>query len=153
MKALSLTPVQMEALNAIKDLAGQLGWKGEPQLVEGVLVYQAPLPTDPDITGAFFAVDPDELNVRLYLTLPFAVPESRRNEAHEFVVRSGYARRFGALEFDGAHGTLRVRIDTDANEDAFADAVLRLFDRAISLAREVSPGWRALCKELQPEDR
>ena len=147
MKPLLLTPIQMHALNAITGLAERSGWQGETVVVEGTLVYQVPLPTDPDVCGAFFAVDADEFTMRLYLTLPFSVPSSRIAEASEFVIRNGYGRKYGALEFDLEHGTLRVRVDAEVSEDAVTEPTVRLFDRAMGLAREVSPGWRHLCGE------
>lgn len=149
MKSFALTHNQMDALAALRELAAHLGWKGESVVVEGTLVYQIPLPNDPDVSGAFFAVEADELNIRLYLTLPLNVPSSRIAEASEFVIRSGYGRRFGALEFDLDHGSLRVRMDTDATGDTVAEAVARVLDRAMALAREVSPGWRALSQGVK----
>ena len=142
-----LTSSQMLALQSMTDMAGQNGWQGETVVVEGTLVYQVPLPEDPDVCGAFFAVDADEFNIRLYLTLPFSVPSARIGEASEFVILNGYGRKYGSLEFDLDQGTLRVRMDTDASEDTVAAATVRLFDRAMALAREVSPGWRHLCGE------
>jgi hypothetical protein len=146
MKSFALTDDQIRALAALKDLAAHQGWKGEMQVVEGILIYQIPLPNDPDVSGAFFAVEPDEPNIRLYLTLPLNVPLSRIAEASEFAARSGYGRRFGALELSLDHGSLRVRMDTDVTDGAMAEAAARLVDRAMSLAHEVSPAWRAVCQ-------
>jgi hypothetical protein len=145
-KTLVLSEKQMNVLAALKELAAELGWQGEAVEVEGTLVYQAPLPNDPDVSGAFFAVEPDELNIRLYLTLPRNAPPSRAAAAAEFAVRSGYARRFGAIELDLDSGSLRVRVDTDAADGAIAEAVARLVERAMALAREISPAWQALCR-------
>ena len=142
-----LTSSQMLALQSMTDMAGQNGWQGETVVVEGTLVYQVPLPEDPDICGAFFTVDDDGFNIRLYLTLPFSVPSSRIAEASEFVIRNGFGLKYGSLEFDLDHGTLRVRMDTDISEDTVAMAAVRLLDRAMALARAVSPGWRRLCEE------
>ena len=103
MKSFALTQSQSDILESLRGLAAQLGWKGEAAVVEGTLVYQCPLPQDPDVSGALFAVDPEELNIRLYVMLPLKVPRERLGEATEFVLRSGYGRRFGALEFDWEH--------------------------------------------------
>jgi hypothetical protein len=151
-KSFALTQSQSDILESLRALAAQLGWKGEAAVVEGTLVYQCPLPQDPDVSGALFAVDPEELNIRLYVMLPLKVPRERLGEATEFVLRSGYGRRFGALEFDWEHQALRVRMDTDATDDTLADAAARLVDRAMALAREVSPGWRALCRKAEATD-
>ncbi len=153
MKTLALSDKQMAALAALRELAAELGWQGEPVVVEGTLVYQIPLPDDPDVSGAFFAVEADELNIRLYLTLPRNAPLSRMAAASEFVVRSGYSRRFGALELDPDHGSLRVRADTDATQDTLAAAVDRLVERAMALAREISPAWQALCRDAKAETK
>lgn len=142
-----LTASQTQALNSLEEMAGKRGWQGETAVVEGTLVYQVQLPEDPDVCGAFFAIDADECNVRLHLILPFSMPASRIAEACEFVVRSSYSRKYGALEFDSDHGTLRVRMDADFSEATVAAAVARLFDRAAALARAVSPAWRRLCGE------
>jgi hypothetical protein len=146
-----LTASQTLALNAIAELAATNGWRAETVIVEETLVYQLPLPNDPDVTGAFFAIDDDESNIRLYLTLPFSLPPSRVSEAAEFVIRNNFGLKYGSLEFDLDHGTLRVRTDTDFTEDAVAAAPVRLFDRAMTLARAVSPGWRNLCEEPSHE--
>lgn len=153
MNAAVLTDGQTQALNAITEMAGQNGWQGEVVVVEGTLVYQVPLPEDPYICGAFFAIEPDEFNIRLYLTLPFSMPSSRTAEAYEFVTRSCYGRRYGALDFDSDHGTLRVRMDTDFSEATVTAAVARLVDRAMALARQVSPGWRHLCGDSSQPPR
>lgn len=147
MKTLALSDRQMSVLAALRDLAAELGWHGEAVVVEGTLVFQIPLPKDPDVSGAFFAVEADDLNIRLFLTLPRRAPASRIAAASEFAIRRGYARRFGALELDLDSGSLRVRVDTDATEDAVADSVDRLVERAMALAREISPAWQALCRE------
>src|SRR4051812_10289843 len=89
---------QAAALVALQALAARLDWNGEAVVVEGALVYQVPLPTDPDVSGAFFVVEADEPNIRLYLTLPLNIPPSQITEASAFVIRCGYGRRFGALE-------------------------------------------------------
>lgn len=152
MKSFALTNDQADVLAALRELAADLGWKGESAVVEGTLVYQFPLPNDPDVSGAFFTIEPGALNIRLYLTLPLNVPRHRSAEASEFVIRSGYGRRFGALEFNPDHGSLRVRVDTDATEDTIAEAAARVFERAMALARDVSPGWRALCQSTRATD-
>jgi hypothetical protein len=150
MKAFVLTNDQAEILAVLRVLAAELGWKAESAVVEGTLVYQCPLPRDPDVSGALFMIEPGELNIRLYLTLPLNVPRHRLAQASEFVIRRGYARRFGALEFSPDHGSLRVRMDTDVTADTLAEAATRLVDRAMALAREVAPGWRDLCASSDP---
>jgi hypothetical protein len=147
MKTLALSDTQLQVLSALRDLAAKLGWRGEPVDAEGTLVYQVPLPNHPDVSGAFFAVEPDDLNIQLYLTLPRSAPPSRIAAAAEFAIRSGYARRFGALELNLETGQLRVRVDTDATADTIAEAVDRLVERAMALARELSPAWQALCRD------
>lgn len=144
MNPLAINNRQADALAALEALAARLGWNGEAVSVEGALVYQTPLPTDPNVSGAFFVVDPGDANIRLYLTLPFKAPPERSAEASEFVIRAGNSRRFGALEFDPDEGTLRIRMDIDVADAALGDSIARLLDRAMALARAVSPGWRAL---------
>ena len=144
MNSLALNYHQANVLGALRALGAHLGWRGEVVILEGDLVYQIPLPNDPDFSGAFFVVEAHELNVRLYLTLPLNAPASLTAEASEFVIRCGYSRRFGALELDLDHGSLRVRMDTDATIDTIDESIKRLLDRAMALGREVSPGWRAI---------
>jgi hypothetical protein len=139
-----LAPHQADILAALRVVGAQQGWRGESLTVEDALVYQTPLPEDPDVSGALFVVEPDEPSIRLYLTLPGTVPPERRSEAAELAARAGYGRRFGALELDLEHGTLRVRADGDATEDTVAETIARVFDRAMTLARDVSPAWRQL---------
>jgi hypothetical protein len=152
-KTLTLSDTQMKVLAALRRRAAKRGWHGEPVVVEGTLVYQIPLPNDPHVSGAFFAVEADELNIRLHLTLPREAPPARLAAASEFVIRRGYARRFGALELDLNSGLLRVRADTDATEDTIAEAVDRLLERSMALAREISPGWQAVCGGVTAETR
>src|SRR5438552_6813487 len=142
MTASALGSRQTDALAALQSLAARLDWNGEAVVVEEALVYQVPLPTDPDVSGAFFVVEADEPNIRLYLTLPLNAPPSQLREASEFVIRCGYSRKFGALEFDLDAGALRVRMDVDVTEAALDESIARLLERAMALAREVSPGWR-----------
>jgi len=87
------------------------------------------------------------LNIRLYLLLPFSIPSSRIAEASEFVIRGGYGRNYGALEFDLDQRKLRIRMDTEFSEDTAAASIARLLERSMTLAREVSPGWRSLCEK------
>jgi hypothetical protein len=143
----NLEPHQTDVLAVLRALGARLGWKGEVVVVEGALVYQIPLPNDPNVSGAFFVIEANERNIRLYLTLPWNAPKSQIVEASEFVIRCGYGLRFGALDLDLDHGSLRVRMDTDPTEDALEESVTRLFDRAMALGREVSPGWRAIVCE------
>jgi hypothetical protein len=138
---------QADALTVLQALAAHFGWQGESLVVDGALVFQAPLPRDPDVSGAFFVVDAHEPNIRLYLTLPLKAPPAQIAAASEYVIRCGYARPFGALELDLDQGMLRVRMDVDAAGDALEPSVARLLDRATALAREVSPGWRAVVQE------
>lgn len=149
MKALSLTPFQAAALAAIKPAAERRGWKGEAAVVDDMLVYQMPLPRDPDVSGAVFAVDPDEANILLYLLLPSAVPKRALHEACEFVVRHGSGMRFGALDLDLDYGTLRVRMDCDTAEDDIETTVEKLIERAASAAHSLSEKWRCLCRHAQ----
>jgi len=135
---------QADILEALRALGDHLGWRAETVVVDGALVHQAPLPDDPDVSGAMFVVEADEPSIRLYLTLPWNAPPTQRTEATEFVARCGYGRRFGALELDLDRGTLRVRADTDATEDTLEESIARVLDRAMALGREVSPGWRAI---------
>jgi len=144
MDSTALERHQAAACTALQKLCAQLGWRGESVMVDGDLVYQIPLPEDPDICGAFFVVEAEEPSVRLYLTLPLNAVAAQMAEASEFVVRHGYGRRFGALELNLERGTLRVRVETDVTNDALDECVARLLDRAMTLGREVSPGWRAM---------
>lgn len=149
MKALRLTPFQAEALAAIKPAAERRGWKGEAAVVDDMLIYQVPLPRDPDVSGAVFAVDPDEANIMLYLLLPSAVPKPALQEACELVTRFGGGMRFGALELDLDHGTLRIRMDCDATEDDIGNTVERLIERAGRAAHSLSEKWRSFCHDAQ----
>ena len=147
MDLIALEHHQADVLAALRALGAHLGWEGDAVVVDGDLVYQVPLPNDPDVSGAFFVVGPDEPNIRLYLTLPLNAPLSQIAKASEFVIRCGYGRRFGALDLDLDRGSLRVRMDTDATEETIESSVTRLLDRAMALGREVSPGWRAVVRE------
>lgn len=147
MDSFALEHHQADVLSALQAMDAQHGWKGETVVVDGTLVYQIPLPNDPNISGALFMVDSNEPNIRLYLTLPWKAPVSQIVEASEFVIRCGYGRRFGALEFDLDHGLLRVRMDTDVTDDTIEESITRLLDRAMAFGREVSPGWRAVVCE------
>jgi hypothetical protein len=113
-------------------------------MVDGDLVFQVPLPEDPDVCGAFFVVEAEEQILRLYLTLPLNAAATQIAEASEFVVRRGYGRRFGSLELNVENGALRVRAESDVTDATLDESVARLLDRAMALAREVSPGWRAI---------
>jgi len=148
MKTLPLSPFQIEVLSAIQVAAQQRGWHGETALVEGTLVYQVPLPKDPDVAGAFFAVEADPPNILFYFLLPMAVARSAMAEAFEFVARHGAGMRFGALEFDADKGTLRVRIDSDVGGDV-EETVERVIDRARRAAHAVSADWRRLCQNTK----
>ena len=148
MKTLPLSPFQVDALSAIQMAAQERGWHGETALVEGMLIYQVPLPKDPDVAGAFFAVEANPPNILFYFLLPMAVARSAMAEAFEFVARHGAGMRFGALELDTANGTLRVRIDSDVGGD-IEETVARLIDRARRAAQAVSADWRRLCQNAK----
>ena len=90
----------------------------------------------------------DEPNIRLYLTLPWNVQSNQIARASEFVIRYGFGLRFGALEFDLDHGSLRVRMDADVVDDTYKESIIRLLDRAVALGREVSPKWRSIVCEV-----
>ena len=152
MKTLSLTPFQAVALSAIKSEAERRGWKGELTVVEETLVYQVPLPRDPDLAGAFFAVDTTDGNILLYFLLPLAMPKSAIAAACEFVAGHSIGMRFGALEIDLNHGTLRVRLDCDVATGETGKAIERLIDRGRRVARNISPAWRQLCRDMQAVD-
>lgn len=147
MKTFPLTPFQASARAAIRLAAIQRGWKGEFAAVEGMLVYQVPLPMDPDVAGVFFAVDAVERNVLLYYLLPLSMPKAAMGEACEFTARQSSGMRFGALELDLENGTLRVRVDCDLADDAFGPALERLIERGRRMAQGVSTAWRALCRD------
>lgn len=147
MSSPGLNAHQVAALAVLRSLGARLGWAGEAVTVEDSLVFQVPLPNDRDVSGAFFVVEPDELNIRLHLTLPLSASRAQIAQASEFVIRQGYGRRFGALELDLDHGTLRVRMDADATTATLDECVVRLLDRAMALAREVSPAWRAMVEQ------
>ena len=136
---------QGAARATMQKLCTQLGWRGESVMVDGDLVYQIPLPEDPDVCGAFFIVEAEEPSIiRLYLTLPMNAAPAQIAEASEFVVRCGYGRKFGTLELNMERGSLRVRVETDVMDGALDECVARLLDRAMALGRAVSPGWRAM---------
>ena len=142
---------QARALEAFSALAERLGAEGEAITIDRALVYQFPLRHDPDVNGAFFVVEPEAGNVLLYLTLPRRVDDSDVNKATEFVARIGYGRRFGALELDLDQGALRVRVDIDASMEELQEKTAHLLERALALAREVSPGWQAICGGMPVE--
>lgn len=144
MDSTALERRQAAARASLEKFCAQRGWRGESVLIDGDLVYQIPLPTDPDVCGAFFVVEAEEPSVRLYLILPLNAAPAQMAEATEFVARRGYGRRFGALELNLESGALRVRVETDAKDDTLDECVARLLDRAMTLGREVSPGWRAM---------
>lgn len=144
MDSTALKRHQAAACATLQQLCAQLGWQGELVMVDGDLVYQIPLPEDPDVCGAFFVVEAEEQSIRLYLTLPLNATPTQIAEASEFVIRCGYGRRFGALEFNVERGSLRVRVETDVTDATLDESVARLLDRAMALGREVSPGWRAI---------
>lgn len=153
MNTIALEHHQADVLSALQAMGAQLGWRGEAVVVDGALVYQFPLPNDPNVSGALFVVDANEPNIRLYLTLPWNAPASQIAEASEFVIRCGYGRRFGALEFDLTHGSLRVRIDTNFTDVTIEESITQLLDRAMALAREVSLGWRVVvCEGVKAEE-
>jgi hypothetical protein len=137
---------QADALTALEALGAQLGWKGQASVLEGNLVYQVPLPTHPDVSGAVFMVEREEPLIRVYLTLPRRISETQRQQAAEFVARAGFGRRFGALELDLDQGRMRVRVETDTTEDTLEESIARVLDRALALGREVSSGWRAIAQ-------
>ncbi len=143
----NLEPHQVDILRALRALGGHLGWRGEDLVVDGDVVYQTPLPGDPDISGAVFVVEAEEPVIRLYLTFPWSAPPGQRTEALEFAVGCSLGRRFGAVELDPDRGSLRVRVESDASEETVELSVTRVLDRATALAREVSRGWRALACE------
>lgn len=146
MNVFALEPFQDAVLAALQALSDRMDWQGEAVGVEEALVFQVPLPNDPDVSGAFFVAEANEFNIRLYLTLPWSVPPDCSAAASEFVIRQGYGRKFGALEFDLDHGQLRVRTDVDTTVETLDAAIARLLDRAMALARDVSPAWRALAR-------
>ena len=144
MNLTGLKPHQATAYAALQKLCEQLGWRGELVKVDGDLIYQVPLPEDPDVCGAFFVFEAEEPSIRLYLTLPLNAAPAQVADASDFVVRYGYGRKFGALEFNVKHGSLRVRVETDVTDATLDESIARLLDRAIALARDVSSGWRAM---------
>lgn len=140
-----LEPHQAKALALLQTFSAQHGWQGESIILDEELIYQIPLPNDPHFSGAFFIISPYELNIRLYLTLPWYAPLSQMAQASEFVIRSIYGQKFGALELDLDHGSLRLRMDIDATENTLEESIERLLRRAMSLGREISPRWQKLC--------
>jgi hypothetical protein len=44
-------------------------------------------------------------------------------------------------------------VDTDATEDTLGDAVDRLVQRAMALAREISPAWQMLCGDVKAKTK
>lgn len=137
---------QRAALAAFRAEAAALGGEGEAVMVEGTLIYQMPLPNDPDVTGVLYMVDAERENLLLFVTLPRQVDRDRLEEAALFVARQGCSRRFGALEFDPDHGTLRIRADIDSPPPLLGVQAAELTRRALALARAVSPAWQALCR-------
>jgi len=146
MSAMGLNSYQTAAIDALQALAPGLGFQGEIAEVEGTVVFQAPLPGDADINGVFFVIDAEHADVLLYLTLPHRCGEAGLDEASRFVARRGCGLRFGAIELDARQGTLRIRDNMSAAPAEMPAQIHRLFGRAVSLAREVSPGWQSICR-------
>ncbi|SHM16369.1 hypothetical protein [Rhodanobacter sp. OK091] len=132
-------------LDVLRPLSAQYGLHGEVVDIDGALIYQAPWLGDGDVTGVFIVTDPAYSQVQAYLTLPCRVGANGGRKAMDFVVRSGFGLRFGALEFDEDEGSLRVRTDAETTPEELAQSIPRLFERALELARKVSPPWQAIC--------
>lgn len=133
-------------LEMLRRFSAEHGLCGEIVEINGALIYQAPWVSDCDITGVFLVIDPGYSHALTYLTLPCRIGANNRRSAVDFVVRNGFGLRFGALEFDEAEGTLRVRTEAEiAPEEELTQKIPRLFERAMELARKVSPGWQAIC--------
>ena len=146
-----LNSYQSAAVEAFNALASQLGFQGEIVVIEDTVVFQAPLPRDADINGVFFLVDAGHADVLLYLTLPRRCGEAGVAEAAMFVARSGCGLRFGALEFDAGQGTLRVRDSMSMLPAAMPLQIPCLYERAVALARKVSPRWQSICQRNRRE--
>jgi hypothetical protein len=153
MSQADLKSYQSAALDALRELAPSLGFMGEVVMVGDTMVYQAPLPEDADICGAFFVVDAEHADdILLYLTLPGRCGMAGVEEAAIFVSRCGCGLRFGALEFDAKEGTLRVRDNTGVSPAEMSAQIPRLFARAAALAHEVSPRWQSICRRNRREN-
>lgn len=146
-----LSEYQSAAIDAFSAIAPKLGLQGEIVMVGDTVVLQAPLPGDADISGAFFVVSHEYHDVLLYLTLPRRCGAAGLEEAAMFAARSGCGLRFGAVEFDAQEGTLRIRDNTGASPAEMTTQVTHLFERAVSLAREVSPRWQSICRRNRPQ--
>lgn len=140
---------QLDVLASLQSINKKMNWNGEMVIIESSLVYQIPLPTNPYISGAFFIVESNDLNIRLYLTLPYNALPSQIPEISKFVIQHGYGLKYGALEFDLEHGFLRIRMDKDIIEKNILDeTIMSLFNQALKLGYEISPKWKNMvCKD------